>query len=490
MTILTLVRMLNHSQNRTRYISIIVTAPGTALELYINSLTEAGYFWDAYATVIADDYYLLESPTRIRCLERILETITHRGFLPAQYGLDDLAVKLLQLDILVATGTAHFLTLECAWFSKATVGREKTAELVWQTSSEKLWILMHSLEESVSKLSSRLMKTGAVWDWPKQQLDYDYMTVLARMVSPTTFEMRSELGDQDLRDLHDRASSANYSELAQDIRCILNSLTSHTEVATSYNRSFRASYSTSAIRHDVTRPSSLEEDRDELAPKRSTAPAGHTDVQKPRFGSSGSKKHFSEEGRKAASQVEATWSLQSSEVYTPNNQQYHDNREPIASSSKGSAGSETVDPERIDEDVSATLHLVLEEDIAANLDHYIRLSRQGYFKDADLFFDKHLGKHAGWFPIVWEHFDCQLIANNHDPNKAKFLQEARRAYTYTEKETDLIELMLESTFQTTVVQDGDAALKQLRDRLAIAEKDDFDVGIEATAVGIPYTKGL
>jgi len=63
------------------------------------------------------------------------------------------------------------------------------------------------------------------------------------------------------------------------------------------------------------------------------------------------------------------------------------------------------------EDASDTLNLVLEEDIAANLDHYVLLSRKGYFQDADQFFDVHLNKHAGWFPIIWEYYNCQTMKN-------------------------------------------------------------------------------
>jgi len=152
------------------------------------------------------------------------------------------------------------------------------------------------------------------------------------------------------------------------------------------------------------------------------------------------------------------------------------------------AGPAVSDAGSIDEDVSATLELALEEDIAANLDHYIRLSRQGYFKNADLFFDKHLRKHAGWFPIVWEYFDCQLIANDHVPNGAEFLQDALQAHTYTERETNLIELMLESTFFSKTVQEENSFREQLRDLLSKSEKDDIDVCIVAAAIVILNAK--
>jgi len=54
------------------------------------------------------------------------------------------------------------------------------------------------------------------------------------------------------------------------------------------------------------------------------------------------------------------------------------------------------------DDISNSLDLILEDDVAANLDQYILLSRQGYTKRANDFFHVNLQQHVRLFPVVME----------------------------------------------------------------------------------------
>jgi len=95
------------------------------------------------------------------------------------------------------------------------------------------------------------------------------------------------------------------------------------------------------------------------------------------------------------------------------------------------------------EDASDTLNLVLEEDIPANLDYYVLLSRKGYFKDADQFFDVHLKKHSGWFPIIWEYYNSQAIRNRRfRPADDVLIVDASATPIYDPEETELLRNMV------------------------------------------------
>jgi len=95
------------------------------------------------------------------------------------------------------------------------------------------------------------------------------------------------------------------------------------------------------------------------------------------------------------------------------------------------------------EDAPVVLDLELEEDIAANLDHFILLSRQGFFEEADAFFEACLKKHASWFAIVWEYYNCKTIKDRHfRPSSDEFLHWASRSYTYNPEETALLDLII------------------------------------------------
>jgi len=95
------------------------------------------------------------------------------------------------------------------------------------------------------------------------------------------------------------------------------------------------------------------------------------------------------------------------------------------------------------EDAFDTLDLVLEEDIAANLDHFILLSRLGFFEEANAFFEAYLKRHASWFAIVWEYCNCRPIQNRaFDPEWYEFLRWANESFVYSSEETALLRLMV------------------------------------------------
>jgi len=215
-----------------------------------------------------------------------------------------------------------------------------------------------------------------------------------------------------------------------------------------------------------------------------STPVKQTQVQQPESSSPDPNESFSKSS-KAFPQVDVALSSGSPEVLTTNNQQNPEKQKANITSTAGLTGPKIVDVDNMDEDAFATLDLVLEEDVAANLDHYVRLSQQGYFKDADCFFNEHLKTHAGWFPIVWEYFERQIDAHNHVRNGVEFLQHACRAYTHTKDETNLIQLMLEST---SPVQEEHEYRGRLRDLLSQLEKDDIDVCIVASVIVILNAK--
>jgi len=122
------------------------------------------------------------------------------------------------------------------------------------------------------------------------------------------------------------------------------------------------------------------------------------------------------------------------------------------------------------QDVPIMLDLTLEEDIAANLDHFILLSRQGFFGDANDFFEACLKKHGSWFPVVWEYYNSQTIKDQQfDPKSDEFLIRARRSYMYDSEEMALLNLIING------VTSLNASLDRLRHLLLSEEIRDIDV---------------
>jgi len=95
-------------------------------------------------------------------------------------------------------------------------------------------------------------------------------------------------------------------------------------------------------------------------------------------------------------------------------------------------------------DVSVTLDLELEEDVAANLDHYVLLSRQGYFALADNFFEVNLKRHLYWFPVVMERINHKLPFSREGSSKEieSFVSHVLHVYQYGNKETQCLLLAM------------------------------------------------
>jgi hypothetical protein len=146
------------------------------------------------------------------------------------------------------------------------------------------------------------------------------------------------------------------------------------------------------------------------------------------------------------------------------------------------ADSETIDLSSMtiadaSEDAPVVLDLTLEEDTAANLDHFILLSRQGFFEEADSFFDAYLRKHAAFFPVVWEYCNCKTIKNRHfDPASDEFLDWASGAHVYDSEDTALLNLIVNGATSL------DDSLERLRHSLQREEMRDIDVRTAATFV--------
>ena len=129
------------------------------------------------------------------------------------------------------------------------------------------------------------------------------------------------------------------------------------------------------------------------------------------------------------------------------------------------------------EDAPVLLDLALEEDIAANLDHYILLSRQGFFEDANSFFEACLEKRASWFPIIWEYYNCQTIKNPYfDPVADRFLIQASRSYMQDSEERVLLDLIVNG------VRRLDYSIKCLRGSVRAEVIRDIDVCITIASI--------
>ena len=136
----------------------------------------------------------------------------------------------------------------------------------------------------------------------------------------------------------------------------------------------------------------------------------------------------------------------------------------------GSINVSSMTVEDTTEDAPIMLDLTLEEDIAANLDHYILLTRQGYFIDADKFFDIHLKKHAGWFPVIWEYCNSQSIQSpQFDPAVNAFVKDSSCIHQYDLGETVLLDLMI------NIERRGEASIEQLQRMLREEVMREIDV---------------
>lgn len=122
------------------------------------------------------------------------------------------------------------------------------------------------------------------------------------------------------------------------------------------------------------------------------------------------------------------------------------------------------------QDVPIMLDLSLEEDIAANLDHFVLLSRQGFFEEADRFFEACLKTRSSWFPVIWEYYNSQTIKDHQfDPKSDKFLSRARASYMYKSEEMVLLALIVNGETSK------DDNLERLRHSLQSEEICDIDV---------------
>lgn len=81
-----------------------------------------------------------------------------------------------------------------------------------------------------------------------------------------------------------------------------------------------------------------------------------------------------------------------------------------------------------------------EEDIAAELEDFILLSRLRLFDEADQSFERNLLPHLILFPVVAEYAEM-LFASRRYERVAGFLCVALKAVPYSEEEKDLLELM-------------------------------------------------
>lgn len=86
------------------------------------------------------------------------------------------------------------------------------------------------------------------------------------------------------------------------------------------------------------------------------------------------------------------------------------------------------------------LEFAIEEDIPAELEDFVRLSRLGLFKDALEMFDQTLRDHANLFPVAAEYADGLLEQGSYGKLK-EFVLKAERS-TWEDDENDVFELLL------------------------------------------------
>jgi hypothetical protein len=85
------------------------------------------------------------------------------------------------------------------------------------------------------------------------------------------------------------------------------------------------------------------------------------------------------------------------------------------------------------------LEFAIEEDIPAELEDFVRLSRLGMFKDAEELFDQTLRDHANLFPVAAEYADFLLEQGTYG-KLGEFVVQTERS-TWAEDETDLFVLL-------------------------------------------------
>jgi len=211
MTILVLVRILNQNQEQYKVEHLDRDTFRTELESYIHGLIEAGYFWEAYVTITADDFFLTSS-IKFRSLKAIWEAITKPHFVPALYGLDAMTSDILTIDVQTAMANTHCQTL--LFVSPDTIGRTARRSML-----KTLTIIKNRLKDYVQKLPSSLTPNGMRWVSPRQQLDYEYVHILERRLTRGTGISTSNMQKllKCLQEVRDEASSTGYHHLASNI---------------------------------------------------------------------------------------------------------------------------------------------------------------------------------------------------------------------------------------------------------------------------------
>jgi len=233
MTILTLIRGSNLLGTRRQLLRN--TALGRELESYINGLTESGYFWEAYMTIMAGGTFLVRTDNSIEYLERIWAAIRLPDFMPTQYGLDVPSFEMLGNDVLIAIGKAYIRKL-LPWKSPVAV------HLPWDsTSKSSLDTILLRLKPFERSQSACLSKDGYPCQSPRQQLDYTYVASMQRILSR---EDAYTLRLHDLRSLYDQVIGAGYLGLAQEISYTVQTVYGRTDPA--YEAFFKSTSSVSA----------------------------------------------------------------------------------------------------------------------------------------------------------------------------------------------------------------------------------------------------
>jgi len=208
MTILTIVRILNHYNQHpydypTQFENLKPAALTSKLESYCSTLVKTGYLWEAYAIISADTIF--ESGNKLLLLKAMSDAISRPDFVPVEYGLDATTCHILETNIQVCIGLELLSTMLGDWTITTFQG---TFTLKYLTTT------VQKLRDCVPILPNRLTLDGLRWASPRQQLDYEYVSIMERWL---TGSIQLPMTLQVLQGLYDEANSTNYARMASNI---------------------------------------------------------------------------------------------------------------------------------------------------------------------------------------------------------------------------------------------------------------------------------
>jgi len=173
-------------------LSVSSTDLDAEISLYVNDLTDEGFFMEAYAAI--DACPNLVTPTSASdCLSYLWDAINVSGLQPAEYGLDSESIQLLKAEILI-----HNCARRCFHALSIQINQSGDAE----TLDEQI--------NSIKKMIDAFIKLD-ITGCPKQNFAYDLIQVLLYAIEYDTSPDKLQLCFEQLRE---RAELIGYNVMS------------------------------------------------------------------------------------------------------------------------------------------------------------------------------------------------------------------------------------------------------------------------------------